>query len=231
MRDQLAPLVEGVRMGDMSAEMWRAADGAVHIRAKAQLPDYPANLTLKLDNWAMRTPERVFLADRGPDGEWRKLSFAEARRKVRALAQHLLGLGLSAERPIVALSGNDIELGVLMLAGMTIGVPVAPVSPAYSLVSKDFARLGYLFDLVTPGLVYVSDVALYRPALNAVMKPDIDLMTRESISGAMAGEATEAVDFARAKTGPDTVAKFLFTSGTTGMPKAVINTQRMLCAN
>jgi feruloyl-CoA synthase len=218
-------------MGDMSAEMWRAADGAIHIKAKAALPAYPANLTLKLEDWAAKAPERVFLADRGPDGAWRELSFAEARRKVRALAQHLLGLDLSAERPIVALSGNDIELGVLMLAGMMIGVPVAPVSPAYSLVSKDFARLRYLFDLVTPGLVYVSDPAPYQPALKAVMRPDIALMTRGEIAEAMAGEATEAVEFARAKTRPDTIAKFLFTSGTTGMPKAVINTQRMLCAN
>jgi feruloyl-CoA synthase len=228
------------RMGAAPVAMRRRADGTVYLKSLTALPDLPGNIVAKLDHWAAHAPERGFLADRGPDGAWRRVTFAEARARSRSLARWIIDAGLSAERPIVALSGNDIELGLLTLAAMYAGVPIAPVSPAYSLLSKDHAKLRYLFDLVTPGLVYVSDAAPYAAALAATMTPDIRLMVRENpppdraavlFADAAATPATAAVDRARDATGPDTIAKFLFTSGTTGWPKAVINTQRMLTAN
>ncbi|MEX2318600.1 MAG: AMP-binding protein, partial [Bauldia sp.] len=144
-------------MGAPRVAMRGEADGAIYVKSLTALPNYPQNITEKLDHWAELAPERVFLADRGPDGAWRTITFAEARARARKLAQWIVDAGLSAERPIVALSGNDIELGLLTLGAMIAGVPIAPVSPAYSLLSKDHAKLRYLFDLVTPGLVYVSD--------------------------------------------------------------------------
>ena len=230
--------VRSVRMGATAVAMRRENDGTIYLASETPLPDVPANITEKLDHWAAVVPDRVFLADRGRDGAWRTVKFVEALAEARNLAQWILDAGLSAERPIVALSGNEIELGLLTLGAMMAGVPIAPVSPAYSLMSKDHAKLSYLFDLVTPGLVYVSDAAPYRAALAAVMKPDIALMARENgpegavwFADAAATPATGAVDAARAATGPNTIAKFLFTSGTTGWPKAVINTQRMLTTN
>lgn len=228
------------RMGDMSADKRTTADGTIYVKSRASLPELPDNITYKLDEWAEKVPDRVFLADRGKDGEWRETSFRDTLAKVRSIAQFLLGLDLSVDRPIIVLSGNDLELGLLSLAAQWIGVPIAPVSPAYSLVSKDHAKLKYLFELVTPGLVYISDAAPFGPALSSVMQGDIKLLVRENApdgrdaliwANALATEPSEAVNVARAATGPDTIAKFLFTSGTTGMPKAVINTQRMICAN
>jgi feruloyl-CoA synthase len=228
-------------MGEARIAMRRRPDGIVYLKSLTALPDFPDNITTKLDYWAERAPpNRVFLADRDAECDWRTVTFGAARTTARNLAQWLVDAGLSADRPIVALSGNDVELGLLTLGAMYAGVPIAPVSPAYSLLSKDHATLRYLFDLVTPGLVYVSDAAPYGAALAATMTPEIALMVREnppsgravvSFAEAAATPATEAVDRARDATGPDTIAKFLFTSGTTGWPKAVINTQRMLTAN
>jgi feruloyl-CoA synthase len=214
-------------------------DGSLVVRPLHPLGPYPDKLTERLDHWAVHAPHRVFLAERGPNGEWRTATYAQMRASARNVAQALLERPLSAERPIAILSGNDIEHAALGLGAMYAGIPFAPISPAYSLVSSDFGKLRAIFDILTPGLVFVSAGAPFQRALKAVLPPDAELV----ISGDPAGfhatpfsalettAAGSAVDRAHSGLGPDTIAKFLFTSGSTGTPKGVINTQRMLCSN
>jgi feruloyl-CoA synthase len=199
--------------------------GALYLRSPHALPAYPRTMTERLDYWAQRAPDRLFLAQRAPDGSWRRLTYSQARSRARRVAAALLERGLSAERPLAVLSGNDIEHGLLELAAMYIGVPYAPVSPAYSLVSSDFAQLRRVMELVTPGLIYVSQRSQFQRAVDAVCG------AIEVIDALPEREADAAVEAAHARVGPETIAKFLFTSGSTGSPKAVINTQRMWCSN
>jgi len=214
-----------VRLTQPAIKVERRADGTVRMRSAQPLGAYPRALTERLDYWAGRAPERVFLAQRSPDGGWRRITYAQTRARARRVAAALLGRGLSAERPVAVLSGNDIEHAVLELAAMYAGVAYAPVSPAYSLVSSDFAQLRRAMELVTPGLIFVADRKQFRKAIDAVAG-------RTEVIDALPERDAEAdVDAAHARVGPDTVAKFLFTSGSTGVPKAVINTQRMWCAN
>jgi feruloyl-CoA synthase len=214
-----------VRLAAPAVSVERRADRAIVVRSRDPLGPYPAKLTERLDYWAGLAPERVFLAQRTPDGGWRRMTYAQTRERARRVAAALLGRGLSAERPVAVLSGNDIEHAVLELAAMYAGVPYAPVSPAYSLVSSDFAQLRRAIELVTPGLIFVSDRKPFQKAIDAVAG-------RIEVIDALPERDAEAdVDAAHARVGPDTIAKFLFTSGSTGVPKAVINTQRMWCAN
>ena len=173
-----------------------------------------------LVRWAREAPDRVFLAERA-GASWRRVTYAEALARVRGLAQTLLDVGLSATRPLAILSGNSIEHALLALAAMHVGVPVAPVSPAYSLASQDLVKLRVLVGVLGPGAVWAEGDAFAR-ALAALEVPV--LAPRESTP-------TAAVDRAFAALAPDGVAKILFTSGSTGTPKGVINTHRMLCAN
>src|SRR5262245_58217630 len=196
--------------------------GCVYLRSPQSLPAYPRSMTERLDDWAAREPDRVLFAQRGADG-WRRLTYAEARRRARRVAAGLLDRGLSAERPLAVLSGNDLEHALLELAAMYAGVPYAPVSPAYSLISSDFAQLKRVIELVTPGLIYASDRKQFQKAIDATGIEVIDVLPER--------DAEAEVDAAHARVSPDTIAKFLFTSGSTGAPKAVINTQRMWCAN
>jgi feruloyl-CoA synthase len=216
--------IRSVRLAAPALSVERRADGAVCVRSSQPLGAYPRALTERLDHWAQRAPDRLFLAQRGPHGEWRRITYAQTRTRARRVAAALLGRGLSAERPLAVLSGNGIEHAVLELAAMYIGVPYAPVSPAYSLVSSDFAQLRRVMQLITPGLVFASGDQ-YRRAIEAACSGV------EVIDTLPEREAGAEVDAAHARVGPDTIAKFLFTSGSTGAPKAVINTQRMWCAN
>jgi feruloyl-CoA synthase len=231
------PGMRNVRMGDLEADLeWVGEVG--YVRPRRELADYPRSLVDTLDGWAARTPDQILFADRGPDGEWRRVSYAEAAESSRAIAQYLIDLGLSAERPIVVLSSNSVEHALLALGAMRAGIPYAPVSPAYSLVAKDFGKLRHIFDLLTPGMVFAAEGRPFEAALEAVMKPGIVLVNaRDPLPGAvpfgrlLSAQPGPAVAAANAAITGDTVAKFLFTSGSTGMPKAVINTQRMICCN
>ncbi len=221
------------------------APGVHYLRAEQSLQDYPARMTDRLQHWAQVAPQRSFMARReklagGGTGDWRHVSYAQAWTSARSIAQALIERGLSAERPVAILSENSLEHALLALGCLVAGVPFVPVSPAYSLISQDYDKLRHVLRTVTPGLVFAADAARYGRALAAVVDADIEVVLAD---GTLAGRASTAfaellatpatarVDAAMQATGPDTITKFLFTSGSTKLPKAVINTQRMWCAN
>ena len=225
--------------GSLAAEFRRRADGSTVVVSREPLAPYPERLTERLLDWADRAPERTLVAKRVRGGDWRRVSYREAVQGARSVAQALLDFGLSAERPVAILSDNDIEHLLLALGAMLAGVPFAPVSPAYSLVSQDHGKLRHILGMLTPGLVFASGAQYARaiaaavPAETRVVLTEGSLDTRPVTPFAelLATAPTAAVDAAHARVGADTIAKFLFTSGSTRLPKGVINTQRMLCAN
>jgi feruloyl-CoA synthase len=227
-----------VQFGD-SAVVTCERDGTTYVRAAAALAPYALRVADRLVHWAAHAPDRSFLAQRDADGAWQHLSYADALARVRRLGQSLLARGLGVERPVLILSGNDIEHALLGLACMHVGVPYAPVSPAYSLVSEDFDKLKHIVGLLKPGLVFATDGAPFAKAVAASCPAGTEFVTAcggaglgaTAFASLEAEAAGDAVDAAMRATGPDTIAKFLFTSGSTKLPKAVVNTQRMLCSN
>jgi feruloyl-CoA synthase len=222
--------VRSVQLASQTVVAERRA-GSVYLRSPDPLPVYPRKLTERLDHWAEHAPERVFLAQRGPDGAWQHITYAQARSRALRVAQALIERRLSAERPVAVLSGNDFEHALIQLGALYAGVPYAPVSPAYSLLSKDFAKLKQVMRLLTPGLVFASQREPFKTAIAAAVPGGVEVVYGDEFHKLEAKANTSAVDEAHARVGPDTIAKFLFTSGSTGEPKAVINTQRMWCSN
>ena len=220
-----------VPLGAADVELERREDGAILLRSPHPLSAHPASLTERLVHWARETPARRFIAQRDAGGGWRSLTYAETYKRVRSLGQSLLERGLSQERPLAILSDNDIEHALLALACMHVGIPYVPVSSAYSLVSVDHAKLKYVIGLLTPGLVYATDRARFAKAIAAAVPAGTEVLAADRFTELEAKLPGAAVDEAHAAVGPDTIAKFLLTSGSTGQPKAVINTQRMLCSN
>ena len=225
-----APVRE-VPLGAADVRIERRADGSVLLNSPHPLSAYPRKLTERLVHWAREDPARPFLAQREATGGWRSLNYGDAHRRVGSIGQALLDRGLSEERPLAILSDNDIEHALLALACMHVGIPYVPVSSAYSLVSTDHAKLKHVVGLLTPGLVYASDGARFAKAIAAAVPAATEVIVGDQFSKLESVSATAAVDAAHAAVGPDTIAKFLLTSGSTGQPKAVINTQRMLCSN
>ena len=234
-----APRYREVAIGQPAVEVLEVG-GILHMRSLETLEPMPERLLDRLVHWAQIRPGHTFIAARDADGQWRRISYAQMLEDVRAIAQSLLAYGLGAERPLAILSGNDIEHLQMALGAMYAGIPYCPVSPAYSLLSQDFAKLRHVCDLLQPGLIFVSDAAVYQRAVDAVLPADTPLV---AVRGEMAGRPQvsfasllEQPGGAEAQaafmaSGPDSIAKFLFTSGSTKLPKAVITTQRMLCAN
>ena len=229
-----------IAFGDPDVSIDRRADGTIYLRPRRELGEYPVRLTDRLLHWADVAPDRIFMAERDPGGGWRQISYAELRAACRHIASGLLARGLSAEKPVVILSGNSIDHALVAFGALYAGVPFCPVSPAYSLISKDYGKLSYLMQLLTPGLVFADDADKFGGALEATVAPGTEIavacgaLRRRDVTllaELMATPLHPALDAAHQAIGPDTIAKFLLTSGSTGNPKAVINTQRMICAN
>ena len=242
-KPDIAPKVSPLRaisFGNPDVAVERRDDGVIYLRPKKPLGDYPVRLTDRLHHWARAEPNRIFMAERSAGGGWRQITYAQLLASTRHIASSLLARDLSAERPLVILSGNSIDHALVAFGALYAGIPFCPVSPAYSLVSKDYGKLAYLIKLLTPGLVFADDAGKFADALAA----NVPLGTEIAASrGALRGRQTTMLadllvapehprlDAIHDAIGPDTIAKFLLTSGSTGNPKAVINTQRMICAN
>jgi feruloyl-CoA synthase len=229
-----------ISFGQTSVTIDRRDDGTIYLRPKLALGDYPVRITDSLHHWVNTAPDRVFMAERDQGLGWRRISYAQLLASSRRIGSALLGRGLSAERPIVILSGNSIDHALIGFGALYAGIPFCPVSPAYSLVSKDYGKLGYLMKLLTPGLVFTEDASAFADAVRHNVPPNTEVVSsRGEVPGRRVTRLSElletaehpGLDAAHDAIGPDTIAKFLLTSGSTGNPKAVINTQRMLCAN
>ncbi len=234
------PPLRAIRYAPVSVACEPRPDGGTVLRSREPLGQYDTSVARLFRAAVERRPDHPFLAERDGSGSWRQLTYGEARPRAERVAQALIDRGLSAERPVMVLSGNAIEHGIVNLACFTAGIPVAPVSVAYSLQSRDHAKLKHIVELLTPGLIYVADTGPFAKSLAALALAGVEVVAGRN--GANLEGVTAFDELARTTAGPavekavaaaraDTIAKFLFTSGSTGFPKAVINTHGMMTAN
>ena len=231
---------DDVALWQPELRMHRQSDGCILIDREDAIGIIPDRLTDRIDHWGEMAPGRVWMAQRDDAGAWRQVTYGDLAEHVKALGQWLLDCGLSAERPLAILSENSLEHAILALSAQYVGIPSAAIAPPYALIAEDYGKLASVMAQITPGAVLVDDATVYDPALRGGVPTDVPVIALRGMANShrivpwdevRATSPTDAVEKAHNAIAPDTVAKFLFTSGTTGNPKAVIQTNRMLCAN
>ena len=214
-------------------------DGTLILRSPIKLEEYEVNVGNKFKKTCEQVPENIWLAERD-NGEWIKLSYKKALKNINSISQYIIDNGLNQKKPIMILSGNSINHGLLNVAGLFCGVPVAPISIAYSLMSSDYAKLKHCFELVDPGLIFVEDGIMFEKALENLPLDNIKVIctknpvlkyNMELFKNLLCIVPNNEIEKTYNAVTPSYIAKYLFTSGSTGMPKGVINTQKMLCVN
>ncbi len=229
-----------VRLAVPTVDIERRANGEIILKSRVPLGEPARQVNDHLRKWAAAAPNRIFLAERRGDGSWRELSYGEAAQLANRMSHALLARGHGGGHPVAALCDNSINMALLKLGAMQMGIPFLPISPAYSLLSENFTKLKHVIGQFTPRLIYVPTIAPFARALKAISLDDVDLVVDAPdrdwpdaivFDSLLANAASAEVERRYAEVGPDSIAKILLTSGSTGMPKGVINTQRMMCGN
>jgi feruloyl-CoA synthase len=230
-----------VSFAEPAVDIEKLSGGEIILRSPQIIGDYPKSLSAWIIKWAKKTPDVVFLADRSVEkNSWREITYKEFLIQIKSVAQALLNRGLSLERPVAILSDNSVDNALLLFGAMHVGIPVVPISPAYSLMSNNFGKLKYILGLTSPGLIYIADGNKFSRVLKNIdfngaeivvsSNAPVDIKSKDFLE-LLSVVPTSEVEVNEIKVGPETIAKILFTSGSTGQPKGVINNQRMLCSN